>query len=115
MYCDIICISETHLPVDNVIHISGYRWFGFNRSDSHENAPKPSGGVGILVQNWLTDHFEIKVIDKTYDGILGIKFKNHNSDFEFIVYACYLPPEHSNRGRDALGFYTYLLSQIYLY
>ena len=79
------------------------------------NAPKPSGGVGILVQNWLTDHFEINMIDKTYDGILGIKFKNHNSDFEFIVYACYLPPEHSNRGKDALGFYSHLLSQIYLY
>ena len=115
MNCDIICISETLLHIDNVIHISGYRWFGFNRSDIHVNAPKPSGGVGILVQNWLTDHFEINVIDKTCDGILGIKFKNHNSDFEFTVYACYLPPEHSNRGRDTLGFYSRLLSQIYLY
>ena len=72
MNCDIICISETHLHVDNVIHISGYRWFCFNRSNIHVNAPKPSSGVGILVQNWLADQFEIKVIDKTYDGILGI-------------------------------------------
>ena len=71
MNSDIICITETHLHVDNVIHISGYRWFSFNRSDIHVNASKPSGGVGILVQNWLTDH----VI-----AILGIEFKNHNSD-----------------------------------
>ena len=78
------------------------------------NAPKPSGGVRILVQHWLIDHFKIMVIDKTFDDILGIKFKNHKSDLEFIVYACYLPPEHSNRRRDALGFCSHLLSQIYL-
>ena len=42
MYCDMICISEIHLHVDSVIHISGYRWFGFNRSDIHVTAPIPS-------------------------------------------------------------------------
>lgn len=114
MNCDIISIGETHLHVENVLDINGYRWFGFNRGNIHVNAPKPSGGVGILVRNWLIDQFEITVIDKIYDGILGIKFKNRISDFEFIVFACYLPPECSNRGRDAQGFYTHLLTQIYL-
>ena len=54
------------------------------------------------------------MIDRKFDGILGIKLKNCSSDFEFIVFACYLPPEYSNRGRDAQGFYTHLLTQIYL-
>lgn len=54
------------------------------------------------------------MIDKIYDGILGIKSKNRISDFEFIMFACYLPPECSNRRSDAQGFYTHLLTQIYL-
>lgn len=67
-------MTSYHLHVGNVIDINGYRWFGFHRRDIHVNAPKPSGGVGILVRNWLIDQFEITVIDKIYDGILGIKF-----------------------------------------
>jgi hypothetical protein len=83
------------------------QWVGFNRQQIHVNAPKASGGVGILVKNWLIDLFSISV--------LGIKFTKHNSDFEFVVFACYLPPENSNRGRDAQGFFAHLLSQIYLH
>lgn len=105
MNCDIISISETHLYKEKEIHIKGYKWIGFNRQQIHVNAPKASGGVGILVKIWLTELFSISVIDKCYDGILGIKFTKHNSDFEFIVFTCYLPPENSNRGRDAQGFF----------
>lgn len=50
MNCDILSIGETHLHVRNVIDINGYRWFGINRVAIHVNAPKPSGGVGILVR-----------------------------------------------------------------
>lgn len=42
MNCDIISIGETHLHVENVIDINGYRQFGFNRRNIHVNAPKLS-------------------------------------------------------------------------
>ena len=65
-------------------------------NDINAYTPEPSDGVGILIQKWLIDHFEITVTDKTYDDTLGIKFRNHNSDFEFIVFSCYFLPEHSS-------------------
>lgn len=106
MNCEIISIGETHLDVGNVIDINGYRWFGFNRRDIHVKFRNHRWGRN-LVRNWFIDQFEITVIDKIYDGILGIKLKNRISDFEFIVFACYLPPECSNRERDTQGFYTH--------
>ena len=36
-------------------------------SDINVYTPEPSDGVGILIQKWLIDHFEITVTDKTYD------------------------------------------------
>ena len=56
----------------------------------------------------------MEVIDKSFDGILGIKLSNLVSDKEIIFFACYLPPENSPRGRDAQGFFAHLLSQIYM-
>ncbi|CAC5398576.1 unnamed protein product [Mytilus coruscus] len=36
------------------------------------------------------------------------------NDSNFLVFACYLPPENSSRGRDAPSFFAHLLAQIYL-
>lgn len=54
------------------------------------------------------------VVDQSYEGILGVMFKNKQSGFELVVFTCYLPPENSPWGRDASRFYTHLLTQIYL-
>jgi hypothetical protein len=87
---------------------------GHNRQDIHVNAPKPSGGVGLLVKSWLYEEWEISVIEKSLDGILGVKFVHKNTYYDFKVFSCYLPPENSTRGRDDQKFYAHLLSQIYI-
>ena len=104
-------LCESHLTNENKISVPGYTWFGFNRSKIHRKAPKASG---VLVKNWLFELFNVSVVEKTFDGILGIKFTGHSTDFEFLVVACHLPPENSSRGRDAQSFYAPLLSQIYM-
>ncbi|CAG2234601.1 unnamed protein product [Mytilus edulis] len=108
-------ISETHLAGQDEINVTGYTWLGFNRTNIHRNAPKASGGVGILLSNWLLKYFNVSVIDKTFEGILGVKFENTSKDLEFILYSCYLPPENSSRGRDAQSFLAHLLTQIYMH
>ena len=46
---DIISICETHLGGNNGLNVPGYTWIGYNTQDIHVNAPKSSGGVGLLV------------------------------------------------------------------
>jgi hypothetical protein len=86
---------------------------GHNRQELHRNAPKGSGGVGIFVKNCLLELYDIKVIDRIIDGIIGIKLINKENYHEYIVYSCYMPPENSRRGRDSQTFFAHILSQIY--
>jgi hypothetical protein len=111
---DIVTVCETHLLGSNIIELEGFNWFGFNRPTIQRNAPKASGGVGILVKGWISEQFNITVVDKSYDGILALKFVHRETEGDFIVFSCYLPPENSNRGRDAQSFFAHLLSQIYI-
>ena len=69
---DIICINETHLKTTQVIELECYQFYGHYRTSIHVNAPKGFGGVGIFVRNTLFDTFDISVIDRSHDGILGI-------------------------------------------
>ena len=62
----------------------------------------------------MYEEYEIYIVDKSLDGILGVKFVHKSTDYDFIVFACYLPPENLTRGRDAQTFYAHLLSQIYI-
>ena len=111
---DITCVSETHLPDQNVLKIEGYLWLGYNRQEIHRNAPKASGGVGIFIKENLTQDFNVEIVDKSYDGILGVKFSHKSTDYTFVVFVSYLPPERSTRGRDAQSFFSHILSQVYL-
>ena len=56
----------------------------------------------------------MSVVDKDYEGILGIKLCNKNSDYTCIVYSCYLPPETSPWGRDGVSFFAHTMSQMYI-
>lgn len=112
---DITSICETHLPGNSVIEIDNYNWIGFNRPEIHRNAPKASGGVGLLIKAWVCDIYDISVEDKSYDGILAVKFTHKDTERDFVVFSCYLPPENSTRGRDSSSLFTHLLSQVYLH
>ncbi len=48
------------------------------------------------------------------DGIIGLSFEHRKSDYCFVTFSCYLPPELSPWGGDASSFICHLLSQVYL-
>ena len=110
---DIICINETHLQGDTTIDIEGFTFYGHNRHSTHIRAPKGSGGVDIFVRNDLFSHFNISILDKSYDGILGISIISKETEYSNAIFSSYLPPESSTWGRDATGFFTHLLAEIY--
>ena len=49
------------------------------------------------------------------DGILGLLFQDKVSNFQFIIFCCYLLPEDPPWGRDSDSFYAHLLGQIYIH
>jgi len=110
-----MCLSETHLRADETIMMQGYVWYGHNRKFIHCRAPKGSGGVGILIDDQILNEYHVRVVDKIVEGIIGIEVKHKLSDFSLLIYSCYLPPENSPHGRDAVGFFTHLLNEIYMY
>jgi hypothetical protein len=110
---DITSICESHLKDQNIIALDGYLWLGHNRTHLHRNAPKGSGGVGLLIKNWICEEYDVNVIDKSYDGILVVQFINKVTEYNFVIFSCYLPPENSNWGRDAQSFFSHILTQIY--
>ena len=112
---DITSICETHLSGSSVIEIDEYKWIGFNRREIHINAPKASGGVGVLIKDWVFNVYNVTVEDKSYEGILAVKFTHKESGRNFVIFSCYLPPENSARGRDSSSFFVHLLLLIYLY
>ena len=116
MNLDIVCINESHLTNGQVIELDGYVWFGNNRTLIDTNAVRGSGGVGILVKQTLLQHFNVSVLDCTFEGILWLKLVHTaNSDNVLLICSCYLPPEGSSRGDNAQAFYDSLLGQVYMY
>ena len=110
-----MCLTETHLTGDNVLNVTGYTWYGHNRTLRHVNAVKGSGGVGILVKNKLFDTFNITYINKSVDGILTLQLTDKYTDFSFLIINCYLPPENSPHSRNITDFFAHILTELYLF
>ena len=91
--------------------MDGYIWFGLNRK-MHTKACRASGGVGMLVRSSLFQYYSIEIIEKD-DGIIGLLFEHKLSEYNFVIFSCYLPPENSPWGRDASAFFCRLLSLVY--
>ena len=70
--------------------------------------------VGLLVRNSLIDVYGAEIVDKQFDGI-ALKLVHNDPETEFLIISCYLPPEHSTRGRHAQSFFAHLLSLTYMY
>jgi hypothetical protein len=81
---DIISLCETHLGGNDVLLVPGYTWIGHNRQDIHVNAPKPSGGVGLLVKSWLYEEYEISVIEILTVSHLGTSWTNQSTNMDAI-------------------------------
>ena len=114
---DIFGIQETHLDnnTSNQPSLPGYRWFGHCRNIRHIRSNITYGGIGIFIREELFNSYNISILDKSYEGILCILFKDKISDFSFTVYCCYLAPENSPYGRNSAEFYHHLLSLTYLH
>ena len=108
-------MNETHLKANDQINIQGYRWIGFNREMKHIRAPKASGGVGFFIKNSFLNEFNVHIVDREIDGLLGILVSDQLSEVEILIFTGYLPPEGSKCGRNPETFYGHLLSKIYFY
>lgn len=108
-------MNEIHLLDENELNLldHGYKWIGFNRSNIHVNAPKGSDGIGILVKSCPYKVYYEDTTDKSYEGILGVKYRNKDTDFTFVLYSVYLPPENSPWGHDANLLFAHLLTKIH--
>ena len=112
---DIIGIAETHLLGRNVLHLDGYTWFGYNRTNIHRNARTGSGGVGFFVKNEIFVDFNVSVLKESYEGILWLKLVHKTENFTLLPCVCYLPPENSSRRIDVNEFFDNLLSDFYVF
>ena len=114
---DIIGILETHLDNNNQNQpsLDGYRWFGHCRNIRHIRSNLTYGGIGIFIREALFQSYDIKILDKSYEGILSLLLKDKVSNYTFTIYCCYLAPENSPYGRNSTEFYNHLLSLTYLH
>ena len=113
---DILCLIETHLPIAKNISVSGFTWIGNNRIFVNVCAPKPSGGIGILINQHLQGAYDINILNKQHDGILAVEFKDRYTDFSVVLITCYLSPENSVWGRNVSNFFCKLvISCVYMF
>ena len=77
-------------------------------------SPFTHWGVGILIKNNIYDQYTINVIDKSFDGILGIKLAHKITKYNIVIFSCYLPPDNSPWAEPYL-FFEHLLYQLYLH
>ena len=80
----------------------------------HIRSPLTFGGVGILVKCNLLSKYLVTTVDKTIDGILGVKFQCKETDYSFIIFSCYLPPDKSPWAEPDI-FFEHLISQLYVH
>lgn len=106
-----ICLSETHLPVNEELELDGYRFYGRAR-DSHTGRPS-SGGVGILIRNDVFQSYSVAVCCADTEGILGIRLTHKATEYTSVIVSNYLPPSNSVYGRDSESFFNRLLMLAY--
>ena len=84
--------------------------FFHNRSETHINARKYYGGVAAIFKLDVYNEYDIDVVDKSVDGLMILRFTHKLTDYAFLLACCYLPPEQSVWGRDAVPFFRIFLA-----
>ena len=67
-----------------------------------------------MVKTTVFEKFDVKLLNKQYDGILSIQLQHKISKFITIINSCYLPPENSPYGRDIDDFFSHLIHLLYM-
>lgn len=112
---DILCINETFLKGNSSIQMDKYEFIDHKRKNIHRNAKRGSGGIGMFIDKTMYTNWVVEVCDKSFEGILIVRFKHKHTSHEMIIICCYLPPENSKHGRNGSEFYAYLLQKVYQY
>ena len=81
-------------------------WFGHNRTVIHSRARRGSGGIGILVKYDFIEQYNIMCTEKAVDEVLKLILEHKMSHCKIVIFACYIPPEHSSRGRVAQSIHV---------
>ena len=63
-----------------------------------------------MIKNDILTEYSMRVIDKSYDGIMALEFIHKHTNFTFVVCACYLPPDNSVWGQNATLFFSNIIS-----
>ena len=61
----------------------------------------------------MYNEYDIDVVDKSVDRLMILRFIHKLTDYAFLLASCYLPPEQSVWGRDAVQFFLHILSHLY--
>ena len=117
MKLDLIGLAVTHLIGNSKVKMSGYAWFGQNRTSLHFRAKKGSGGVGFLVRNSLFNQFyiHVNVWEDSYEDILWLELKDKQNSQILRVCVCYLVLEISTRNINPQDYFDRLLCQIHVF
>ncbi len=78
-------------------------------------AKRYDGGVGLLVKDNIVNSFNINILDKSTDGLMTVAFSSKHTDFSFVIFIIYLPPEGSPWSSNLSDFFARVISQIYTY
>jgi hypothetical protein len=84
----------THIKENSTLDMEGYTFINHARLRQHIRAVRAFRGVGLFIKNKMLEDFSIKVLDKHYDGILGMNFTHTQSHFTMVIVVGYLPPEN---------------------
>ncbi len=112
---DILCLCETHLEGYKSINIDDYEFISNIRKVKHKNAPKLHGSVGMLIKKDLYLNSNIFSIDNNVEGILGMPFVNMATEYNFVIFPCYIAPHDSPYGKDVIKILGHLIAQMYLF
>ena len=91
-----MCIAESHL-LNNHLNLENYVFYGNCRKLLHVNAKNGSGGVGIFIKKESLSHFNVSILDNSYEGFLWLSLTDKVSKNTFNICSAYLPPYGSSR------------------
>ncbi len=58
--------------------------------------------------------YNICSMDDNVEGILGVKFVNKETEYNFVIFACYIAPHDSPYRKDVTEILGHLIAQMYL-
>ena len=93
---DIVCLVESMLDPQKSIHFANYTFDNFARTVRQKKAKRSSGGITILIANWLNKRIEFKRVNECSVWIIFKDCININTNKKLMVGVVYVPPIDSS-------------------